>query len=101
MLIDALLFELFDDFYFCSNTCMVRSRLPECIVPLHPFEPYENILHCIIKGMSHMELSRDVWWWNHDCKRFFAVIYFGMEIFLIQPFLVNTIFHLLRIVCLC
>ena len=37
-------------------------------------------MHGVVKGMSHVQLSCDVWWWHHDCEWFFAAVYLCMEV---------------------
>ena len=50
--------------------------------------------------MSHMQLTGNIWWRHHNGKRFFASVYFRMEIAVFLPFLIETILDILRIVCL-
>ncbi len=80
---------------------MVSARLPERIVPLHPLIADQDVLHSIIQRMSHMQLSRDIWRRDDDGKRLLRLIYLGMEIFLVHPFLIQPVFQPLRIVGLC
>ena len=67
---------------------MVGSGLPQCIKALHSLETDQDILHGIIKRVSHVKLSRNVGRRDHDGKRSFSFVHFGMEIFLIQPLLI-------------
>ena len=48
-----------------------------------------------------MQLTGYVWRRHNDRKRFLAAVDFRMEIFLIQPVLINTILDSLRIISLC
>ena len=80
---------------------MIRSRLPQGIVSLHPFETNQDVLHGLIQGMSHMELPGDIWRRNDNRKRFLRLIHFGMKIFFIQPFLIQSVFYALRVIGFC
>ena len=80
---------------------MVCSGLPECIISLHSFKTDQNILHGIVQRMPHMQLSSDIRGRNDDGKRFLALVYFRMKIFLIQPFLVQTILNAMGIIGFC
>ena len=64
---------------------MVRSRLPESVITLHPFETNQNVLHRIIERMSHMKLPRNIRRRNHNGERFLRLIHLRMEIFLLHP----------------
>ena len=77
---------------------MVCSRLPECIVALHSLVSDKDILHGVVKGMSHVQLSCDVWWWHHDCEWFFAAVYLSMEVAIVFPLFVKTVLDVLWIV---
>ena len=80
---------------------MVCSGLPECIISLHSLKANQNILHGIVQRMPHMQLSSDIRGRNDDGKRFLALVYFRMKIFLIQPFLVQTILNAMGIIGFC
>ena len=80
---------------------MVGSRLPEGFVSLHSLKTDENILHGFIQGMSHVQLSRNVWRGHNNGKWFFVSVYLGMEVFVVQPFLVNTVFQPFRVISFC
>ena len=80
---------------------MVCSGLPERIISLHSLKTDQNILHGIVQRMPHMQLSSDIRGRNDDGKRFLALVYFRMKIFLIQPFLVQTILNAMGIIGFC
>ena len=80
---------------------MVCSGLPECIISLHSLKTDQNILHGIVQRVPHMQLSSDIRGRNDDGKRFLALVYFRMKIFLIQPFLVQTILNAMGIIGFC
>ena len=77
---------------------MVRSRLPQCLVALHPLVTNQDILHGVVQSVAHMQLSRDVWRGHYDGKGLFAPVYFCVEIMAVQPFLVQTVLNGRRIV---
>ena len=72
---------------------MIGTRLPQSVIPLHPFKPDQNILHGLIQRMSHMELACYVRRRNHDGKRLLCTIHFRMKIFLFGPFLIQSVFN--------
>ena len=80
---------------------MIRSRLPERIVALHSFKTDQDILHGIVQGMSHMELSRDIRRGHHDGEGLFAPIHLSMEIFLFHPLLIQSVLNTVRIIGFC
>ena len=49
-----------------SDSRMVRSGLPECIVPHHPVPAYEQVLHHIVHGVAHVERPGNVGQRHHD-----------------------------------
>ena len=100
-LADAFFLQLFNDLNLCSDAGMVCSWLPECIIALHPLITDQDILHGIVKGMSHMELSCDIRRGNYDRKRCFGMIHLCMEVFLRKPFVIDSVLNPLGIVGLC
>ena len=77
---------------------MVRTRLPEGLIALHSLITDQDILHGIIQGMTHMQLTGYVWRRHHDGKWLFAPVYLSMKIFLLQPFLIKAVFYGRRII---
>ena len=77
---------------------MVCSGHPECLIALHSLETYQDILKGIVKGMSHMKLSCDIWRRHYDRKRFLTAIYLRMEIFFLLPFVISSFLNIRRIV---
>ena len=101
MLIDALLFQGLDDLHLRGDGCMVRTGLPKGIVALHSLETDQNILHGVVQGMSHMELSRNIWRGDHDRKGFLGVVHFCMKILRCKPLLIESVFYALGVIGLC
>ena len=88
MLVYALLLEFRHNPYFRGDTRMVCSRLPERIISLHSLKPYKNVLHSIVKGMSHMKLPRNVRRRHHYSEGLFRPVYFCMKIAVLLPLFV-------------
>ena len=80
---------------------MVRSGLPQRIITLHPLEADQDILHSLVQGMAHVELSGNVRRRDHDGEGSFAVVHLGVKIILVQPALIDGILHTLRIIGFC
>jgi len=51
--------------------------------------------------MSHMQLTCNIWRWNHDCIWFLLGIHFSVKVFSIHPKLINSLFYFMRLVSLC
>ena len=98
LLTDTLLFEIVDDLYFCRDGSMIRSGLPKSVISLHALPADQNVLHCIVQSMSHVELSGDIRRGDNDRKGCFGVVHFRVEVFLILPVFINPILDSLRII---
>ena len=79
---------------------MVGSGKPESIVTLHSSEADQDILKRVVKGVTHVKLTGDVRWGDHDGIRFLFGVRLGVEIVSVKPGLINTIFNIFRIVLL-
>ena len=95
---DSLFSHCLYDLRLGRNRRMVGSRKPKCFITLHSLKTNENVLQRIVKGMSHVKLSRDVWWRNYDRIRFLILIYFRMKILLADPFGIKTVFNVFWII---
>ena len=80
---------------------MVRSRNPQCVVSLHSLVTDQDILKGIVKSMSHVQLTGNVWRRHNNGERFFASVYIRMEVFSSHPFGIGTILDFRRIISLC
>ena len=89
----TLCLQAFRNLYLCGNGRMIGARLPQCLVSFHPLPTGQDILKCIIQGMSHMQLPRDIWRRHNYRKGFLFFIRLCVEISAIKPFLVNAILH--------
>ena len=81
---------------------MVRTRLPEGLVALHPLITDQDVLHGVVQGVTHMELACDIGRRHYDGKGLLpfplSSLCIGMEIFIVQPFLVQTVLNDRRII---
>ena len=77
---------------------MVCSRNPQCIVSLHSLVADQDILHRVVKSMSHVKLTCNIRWRHYDCKWFLTSVHFCVEILIFAPLLVQFVFNLFRIV---
>ena len=78
---------------------MVVAREPDGIVPHHPVPADQNILQCIVQGMAHVQLPRNIGGRDYNCKRFFVRIRFRMKEFVFFPELIPFFLYDRRIVC--
>ena len=80
---------------------MVCSRNPQCVISFHSLVTDQDILQCIVKCMSHMQLSCNIRRRHYCCKWFLTSVYFSMKILVLTPSLIEFLFDLFRIVSLC
>ena len=93
MLVDAFFLQLLDDLDLGSDTCMIGTGLPQCVVALHSLIADQDILHGVVQCMSHVELSCDIWGRDHDSEGSLTVIYLRMEILFVKPLLIQSVFY--------
>ena len=94
MLVNSLILEHVRDTHFRRDGRMVRSRLPECLIPLHPLPADQNILQRIVQRMPHMKLARHIRRRHHNRERLLIGVHLCMEIAAFLPALVDPVFHL-------
>ena len=99
--INALFFQFLNNLNLCGNGCMICSRLPQGFITLHSLKADKNVLHGLVQGMSHMKLPGYIWRGHYNGKWFLVSVYFCMEIFVIQPLLINPILQPFWIVGFC
>ena len=80
---------------------MVCSGKPESIIALHTTEADEYILKCVVKSMTHVELTRDVRWGDNYCIWLFFRVGHSMKIVAIEPEFIGSVLHFLGIILLC
>ena len=93
MLVDAFFLQLLDDLDLGSDTCMVGTGLPQCIIALHSLITDQDILHGVVQCMPHVELSGDIWGRDHDSEGSLTVIYLRMKILFVKPLLIQSVFY--------
>ena len=101
MLVNSFFFQLVNNLDLCGDCRMVSSGLPQRLIALHSLKTNQNILHGLVQSVSHVKLSGNIGRRHHNGKGFFIWIYFCMEITIIHPFFVQTLFQSFRIVRLC
>ena len=99
-LIYSLLLQLLCNLDLGCDGCVVCARLPQCRVALHSLESDKYILHGIVQGMSHVELSCYIWRRHYYRKWLLAPVNLCMEILLFLPLSVESVLYLGRIICL-
>ena len=100
MLVDALVLEHVCDPDLCRDRGVVRTRLPERFIALHPLPADQNILQGVVQGVAHMKLPGYIRRRHHDCERLSVGIHLRMEIASVEPVLIDPVLHAGRIVCL-
>ena len=93
MFVNAFFLQLLDDLDLSSDTCMVGTGLPQCIVALHSLITDQNILHGVVQCMTHVELSGDIWGRDHDSEGSLTMIYLRMKILFVKPLLIQSVFY--------
>ena len=102
VLVDSLLLtELLDYLDLGSDAGMVRSRQPQCRISLKSLPSCEDVLKCLVKCVTHMQLTCDVRRRHYDSERLLVLIDICIECTLLLPHLIDAVFELLRIICLC
>ena len=99
--VNSFFFQFVNNFDFCCYSSVVGSRLPQCFVSLHSLETDQDVLHGLIKCMSHMKLAGYIRRWHNNGKWFFIWIYFCMEVTVVQPFFIKTVFQAFWVISLC
>ena len=101
MLVDALFLQLLDDLDLGRDAGVVRSRLPEGVVALHPLKTDQDVLHGVVQRMPHVKLPRDVRRGHHNGEGLSAPVHLCMKIFFVQPFLIQSLLNAMRIIGFC
>ena len=80
---------------------MVGSRQPQSAVAGHPLPANQNILECLVQGMSHVQLAGNVRRGNDDGIRFLLRIHMGSKAAAVIPHLINAVFKIFWLVGFC
>ena len=98
MLVDALVLQLVDHLHLRGDGRVVGARLPESLEALHSLVADQNILHGVVQGVSHVQLSRHVGRGHHDGKGLLALspslLRVRVKILLVQPLLIEAALNL-------
>ena len=101
VLFDSLFLQVLDNPDLGRDRRMVRSRLPQGLIPQHSLIPDQNILHRIVQGMAHMKLARNIRGRHHDRKGLFFGMFIRLEIALLLPVFVDPILQAFGVVGFC
>ena len=99
-LLDALLSEAVYNLSLGSDTSVVGTWYPACVLALHACTANENILDRIIEHVTHVKHTCYVWWRDHHCIRF-TTVWLRAEKLVVEPVLIPFTFHCLWIVFTC
>ncbi len=91
---DAFLFHRLHDLGFGGDGRVVGAGDPEGIEPFHPVIADEDVLQRIVKGVAHVELTRDVGGRDDDRVRFLRLVRFRVEVLVLLPEVVDLVFEL-------
>ena len=80
------------------NPGMIRARNPQRVKPAQPFIPHQNILHGVVHGMPHVQLTGYIWRRHHDRKTLFSFLHFSRKIFILLPHRIPMLLYLLRVI---
>ena len=75
---------------FRGDGRVIRPRLPEGFIALHALVADQNILHGIIQGMTHMQLSGDIGRGHDNGEGLLIPVHLSVKISLILPFLIQA-----------
>ena len=98
---NALFAQLSFNFGLCCNPGVVHPRQVQGVKALHPLLADNHVLERGIPGMTHVQLTRYVWWWNNDCVWFSFLVATWFKDPFVDPFLVAAGFDRFRIVFWC
>ena len=92
-LVDALFFQVFHNFNFGSDTCVVGTGEPQCVETLHTLEANKRVLDGVVKAVAKVQLTCDVWWRSNHREVWLTGLCFGCEVALLHPPLVEIFFE--------
>ena len=77
---------------------MVCSGKPQCGITAHTLPADKNILQGLVKGVTHMELSRNVGRWNYNSVGLFLGVSCRLEAIVVYPEFVYFILYFLGVI---
>ena len=99
-LLDALFRQTVHHLRLRRNRRMVRSRHPTCVLAVNARLPNQDVLNRVVQHVPHVENTRHVRWWNHNCV-WFTPIRFACKQFVVHPVLIPLALHLRRAIIFC
>jgi hypothetical protein len=79
---------------------VVGSGEPKGTVSAHSLVADENVLESVVKGVSHVELTRDVGRRDNDGIGRLGLVDYGCEILFVTPILVYALLEFRGSICL-
>ena len=100
MFLNALVGEFLHHFCLGSNRGVVGTWNPTCVFALHASSANKNILNGVVEHVTHVEHTRDIWWWDDYGIRFSAVR-LRTEKFVVNPILIPLRLYFFRVILCC
>ena len=98
---DAFFLHRLDYLRLGSYRSVVGAGHPKGIVALHSLPADKDILESVIKSVTHVKLAGDIRRRDNDRVGLFALLGLCVEVFALEPKIINTIFDILRVILLC
>ena len=98
--LDALLCQSVYDLSLCCDRCVVCSRNPAGILAVETCLADKDILDSIVKHVSHVKHTCNIWWRDNDGVRF-ATIGLAAEKLVVKPVLIPFFLYFRGIVFAC
>ena len=95
---NSLFTHSLDNFGLGRNRSVVCAGKPKGVISCHSVIADKNVLQCIIKGVSHMELTCNIRWRNDYRVSLFPLLTLCVKIFVFNPSAVNSFLDILGIV---
>ena len=76
---------------------MVGARHPACVFPLHACSAHEDVLNSVVKHVSHVQHTCDIWRRNDDSV-WFASVGLAAEELVVKPILIPFRLHRLWVI---
>jgi hypothetical protein len=78
---------------------VVGAGNPKGVKALHSLVTNENVLKSLVKGVTHVELTGNVWRGNNDGKAGIVIVFVGCEITFVTPFLIYSVLKFRGRIC--
>ena len=80
------------------NACVVGARHPQCGIALHTLGTDQDILQGLVKCVTHVQLSGNIWGRNYNGIWLFVLIYFSVEVSVLLPEPIELVFGCGRVI---